>query len=200
MGKRHWGSTQALQAQGLQLELKQWYKTNKHACKIQGELSWSRIRTQGDWPKLKCKAAASRHLTQFAVFLAQKYLSHNAYTVGVCQLRCRFYSILGEGDDHIFLSTAQKDELSKLAPLFMSLYGTLSRRSVESNIKAWKLKPKFHIWVHLCELQTWLNPRSTWTYSDGDLVRICKKIAQRCHPHTVSHMVLCHWLTIAFER
>jgi hypothetical protein len=195
MSRGHYGGNQSLQACGLAAALKAWYQTHRDAYKIQGELSYSRIKSSSDWPKLKCKAAATRHLSKFALHLARVYhdgTAHDAKKVGVAELLCRFYDILSEGDR--FLSNAQKDELSRLGALFLTLYGDLSKEAVTNGVRAWKLTPKFHAMIHICEQQAFLNPRFSWTYRDEDFQRLLKQIAVQCHPSTVPHTVLYRWL------
>ena len=44
-------------------------KANKSMSRVQGKLTVERLRTDGGWPKLKAKAAATRHLVHFALEL-----------------------------------------------------------------------------------------------------------------------------------
>ena len=50
------------QLKGLREALDEWYRRNKGRYRIQGKLTIDRIKTSSDWPKLKAKAAATRHL------------------------------------------------------------------------------------------------------------------------------------------
>ena len=93
------GSTQERNVQGLMEELQAHYKSSKEASRIQGKLTVERIRTQGGWPKLKAKAAATRHCAKFALDLAIRHNSgspHDRRRVGVVQclvgLLCDFGS------------------------------------------------------------------------------------------------------------
>ena len=73
-----------------------WYKSTKESSRIRGKLKIERIRTSGDWPKLKAKAAAIRHIAKFALVLAHKYDSgseHDRIKVAVCQLLVQFYDL-----------------------------------------------------------------------------------------------------------
>ena len=57
--QKYWGaSTQ---------DLDSWYKKTKCKVKLQGKLTQQRIRAHGQFPKLKSKAAAARHLADYAL-------------------------------------------------------------------------------------------------------------------------------------
>ena len=61
-----------------------------------------RLRTSKVWPKLKAKAAATRHLALFAFELISElgdpthpyWGDHDRLAQGVCQLLCRFYELV----------------------------------------------------------------------------------------------------------
>ena len=81
MALGHWGSNQKAQAAGLQEDMKFTYKVHNKtskASKVQGDLTYERIKTSGEWPKLKAKAVATRHLAKFAAKLASSPLSNRA--------------------------------------------------------------------------------------------------------------------------
>ena len=48
-----WGPNRESHMTGLVADIKQWYRAHKNAHKLQGELVFTRLRTQADWPKLK---------------------------------------------------------------------------------------------------------------------------------------------------
>jgi len=48
-----WGPNRESHMKGLVADIKQWYRAHKNAHKLQGELVFTRLRTQADWPKLK---------------------------------------------------------------------------------------------------------------------------------------------------
>ena len=115
----HWGGNQQLQLKGLQRELEEWCDEHRERFRLQGELTWARLRTSNDWPKLKAKAAQVRHICRFALYLAEKYRrrcarynDHDTRRFVVCKLLCRYYEILSE--DGIRHSKANILELSHL--------------------------------------------------------------------------------------
>ena len=68
----------------MQADMNQWYKDTKETTKLRGKLTFERIKTSNDWPKLKCKAAAVRHLLRYAEKLASPlsyslYMYHNYF-------------------------------------------------------------------------------------------------------------------------
>jgi len=65
------GATQAEQVEKLYAHMNQWYKDTNPSSKIKGKQTVERLRTQGGWPKLKAKAAPTRHMAAYALHLAQ---------------------------------------------------------------------------------------------------------------------------------
>ena len=63
-----------------------------------------RVRASGDWPKLKAKAAATRHLAEYALNLAQRFArvdsldaftqTHDQMSLAACQLLVEFYALI----------------------------------------------------------------------------------------------------------
>ena len=168
-----------------------------------------RIRTSGGWPKLKAKAAATRHLAAYALYLITTYgdssgdpalASHDQLATGVCQLLCRFYDILGS--ESMFLSSAVKAEMPELCRMITSMYARLAKLSFDMGLRMWKMMPKLHLFIHLCEDQAprFGNPRYYWTYGDEDLVGQMITIAEGVHPRTLPISVLVKWLHAVFDQ
>ena len=167
---------------------------------LRGRLTFARLRTAKDWPKLKGKAAETRHMIDFAVHLAGKFndgSTHDQRRLAVPQLMQEFYQIIDRND--IFLSSEDGARVGDIARDFMSIYGKLSREALLGSIRAWKMPPKFHMWVHICEIQALhMNPRLFWTYVDEDMQRQIKAMALSCHPRTVCENVLFKWIVLIF--
>jgi hypothetical protein len=197
------GATNAEAVAGLEEDLQSWYDANKGVYKIQGELNFSRIKTSGDWPKLKAKAAATRHIIRYAVVLATRHNSgttHDKRRLAICTLLQRFYAILeNEGR---YVSDAAKIELPKLAQTLIQLYHLLSKEALGMRLRRWKMPQKFHMFQHLCEIQIVLfgNARFYWTYTDEDLMKMMKEIALTAHPSNVAWMTLYKWGILKFDR
>lgn len=81
------------------------------------------------------------------------------------------------------------------------LYSVLAQSALQAHQKLWKVTPKLHIFVHLCEWQAPAlgNPRYFWTYADEDLVGLLVDIAETCHPNTLPMNGLFKWLHLAFD-
>ena len=121
---------------------------------MEGKLTPQRVRTSGDWPKLKAKGANTRHLVPYTLALAQANNSgndHDNSRVALCQILDRFYTILeSEGR---WLSEAAKDEVEPMGRLLFNIYRNLSREALGERRRAWKMTQKFHLWEHLCAKQ-----------------------------------------------
>lgn len=202
MQLKHWGPNLKLQTDGLASALADWYRQNKDKHRIQGKLSIDRIRTRGGWPKLKAKGAATRHLSHFALHLAQQYDSgslHDKQRIAVVQLLVRFYTILEcEG---VCLSPHARTELPKVGFRLCNIYAKLAHEAVEQGRMKWKLVPKFHLFQHLTEWQTvdFGNPRFWWCYPDEDLIGHLIEVAGSTHPRTMPLVSLFKWLTFFFD-
>ena len=66
-------------------------------------------------------------------------------------------------------------------------------------VRAWKLAPKFHLFVHVGEIQArHMNPRVYWVYMDEDLMQHIKRIALSLHGRTVCENILFKWVVATF--
>jgi hypothetical protein len=203
MQTKIWGTNRPEQVKGLMAHMNVWYKTHVlKKSRLQGKLTVDRIKTSKGWPKLKAKAAATRHLSRYALELSQTYNSgslHDQLRLAVCQLLVRFYDIL-ECED-MFLSEQSKAELPKLSLQLCNIYDRLAKEAIAANRRAWKLAPKFHLFLHLCEWQAirYGNPRFWWCYPDEDLVGHMIEVARSTHPKTMAAVSLFKWLVFFFD-
>ena len=185
----------------LQQHLNDWYRRTRATSKLQGAITLERLRTDGGWPKLKAKAAATRNLADYALELMETYGNagiEDDMAKSICRLLVRFYTILREED--LILSDAAKVELPELGQRLGVLYASLSARALAREQRLWKLVPKMHLFVHLCEWQGPLygNPSAYWTYADEDLVGKMVEVAKTCHPKTLAETALVKWLHAYF--
>ena len=65
------GATQDERVKKLMAHMNEWYRSSQPSSRLKGKLTVERVRTSGQWPKLKAKAAATRHLAVYALSLAQ---------------------------------------------------------------------------------------------------------------------------------
>ena len=196
------GDTQADCIAALFEHMKQWYKSDRSArsSKLQGKLTVERIRTSKGWPKLKSKAAATRHLAAYAVHLVQSFgTPEDREVLAIVQLLQKFYTIIAS--QSMFLTKEAKEALPELGRNLAILYSGLAAKSAAAHSKMWKMMPKLHLFVHLCEWQAVEigNPRSFWTYADEDLVGLLCEVARSCHPATLAASALFKWLQVYYE-
>ena len=174
-----------------------WYKEHKVTSKIKGRLTAERIRTSKSWPKLKAKAAATRHIAPFAHELACKFLDQKR--IAITQMLCEFYDIMNA--QGMFLDADAKERLPKLGDRMCKLYALLSREALVARQKAWKMVPKVHLLLHLCidQAPSVGNPRFFWVYADEDLVGSMIEVAESCHASTMAPTAMVKWSIMAFE-
>ena len=193
-------STQDKKVEKLNGHLQSWYKQTKCKSKLQGALTVARLRTSGNWPKLKGKAAATRHLAAYALHLVETYgTAADNLVLAVCQLLCEFYDILNS--ESMFLGAQARIRLPDVGKQLAVLYTRLATTAAASRIRMWKVSPKLHIFVHLCEWQAldWGNPRYYWTYADEDLVGLLSEVGASCHVSTLASSAFMKWLHVYYE-
>ena len=158
-----------------------------------------RLRASNGWPKLKAKAAATRHLARFALRIAERYGLGDRQRA-VCKLLCRFYQILDTESQ--FLDEATKAELPTLGRKLTHVYTSLAAAALAEGAKRWKMSPKIHVFDHLCCWQAIElgNPKFYWVYADEDLVGQMIEVSQSCHPLTVAATALFKWVLLAFSK
>ena len=183
--------------EALDAALLKWYKREKVESRIKGKLTMERVRSSNGWPKLKCKAAAARHVAPFALELARQHLDRRM--IAMCQLLCEFFVLINA--QGMFLDNDAKDRLPKLGRALCGLYAKQSTAAFDTGIKTWKMTPKVHIFLHVCEWQgpSVGNPRFYWTYADEDLVGVMIEVAQSCHWTTMAPTAMVKWLVLNFE-
>ena len=167
------GSTIAESIARLNSHLDAWYKRTKATTKVQGKLTPERLRASKGWPKLKAKAAGTRHMAQYVLELLSEHCGESEYDrrmLAIIQLLQRFYDILN--GESMFLRDHIKAEMKTIGLRIGVFYSWLADQATSSKQKLWKMSPKLHLFVHLCEWQAgeWGNPRYYWTYADEDLV------------------------------
>ena len=197
VAKHAWpGTTQAVRVEGLDAELLQHYKDTKEKVRVQGSLTVPRLRTEKGWPKLKTKAAACRHLARFALGLAQRHLGPRE--TAIAQLLVRFYELISGPD--MFLAEAARTEIPAVGLRLAVLYSQLAISAHAAGVRAWKMNPKLHLFLHLCEWQSvdYGSPNFYWTYADEDMVGHMIECASTCHPKTMAGTALFKWLHFSF--
>ena len=104
---------------------------------MQGDLTWTRLKTGSGFPKLKAKAAATRHMMSYGLHLAQTYLAEDRRIVAIAQLMAEFYSLLE--NEGLHLKQATIDRIMELGGEVCGLYANLSAEAKDARQKYWKV-------------------------------------------------------------
>jgi hypothetical protein len=187
----------------LEADMKRHYKACKVENRIQGILTSERLRAVASYPKLKCKAAAARHLAPYMLELAKRFDNtsvHDRTKIALCQLTVKFYDILKSHSQYLAQDVC--DELATTTRQMAILYNSLYTEAFNMGLKLWKMTPKVHLVIHSSEVQAsmWGNPMYYWTYADEDLVGLMIEIGESCHASTLTITALVKWLVIAFDN
>ena len=136
------GATQEAAVAALHQHMNDWYRnflsssspSSSSASKVQGKLSIERLRTKSSWPKLKAKAAATRHLAGYAMFLCQTFgRPEDRAILAVCQLLVEIYKLLN--DESLFMSAAGKAQIAKVGQRLAIIYSTLAQQALAAGQK-----------------------------------------------------------------
>ena len=183
----------------LNRELAEWYSKNKVKSKLDGQLTLERIRSQTNpWPKLKSKAAAGRHLAPFCHYLAVTFLKDRRIQA-LTQLLCEFYRLLDS--QGMFLDPDARARFPLLGQRMCGLFAQLSGEALANGHRRWKMTPKVHLTLHLCEWQAPSvgNPKAFWVYADEDFVGSMIEVAEACHSKTVAATAMLKWSHLFFS-
>ena len=139
------GRTYDIRMSNCAANLKALYKTTKAKYPLQGKLTLERVRATGDWPKLRAKAAQTRKLAVYALYLISTFgqpasldeftRNHDQLALGVAQLLVRFYEILDSESQ--FMRSAAADELANVGNTLGNLYSQLSSMSFRRGLRLW---------------------------------------------------------------
>ena len=200
--KRHtWGKpTVEENTAECESEIKAWYKQRKEKSKLRGELNWKRLKTEKGWPKIKAKAAACRHLVEYAFDLSSRHLRDEPRIIAIVQLLLEFYQLCE--NEKMYMRDPAIRRIQVIGRQICQLYAQLANEAKDRGEKVFKMTPKFHLFVHLTEWvipSTKLNPRSYWCYGDEDLVGTLVEVAENCHPFTMSTVALTKWALLEFD-
>jgi hypothetical protein len=201
--------------QACQDHYKKWCKDTKSKNKIRGKLTVERIRADaGDWPELRSKAAPLRGFSRYCLYLMQTFGAFESedpfrrrmdtLALGVVQLLCEFYDIL-ESESQ-FLADTARARMPILGEQLMQMYSQLAQMShadyARLGHRLWKVRPKMHLFLHLCIWQSvyYGNPRYYWCYGDEDLIGRLVSIAEGVHASTLALSVLAKWIHVVWDE
>ena len=96
-----------------------------------------------------------------------------------------------------FLTDEEKVTLHKLGLKFVSTLDRLAIIALRSGSNRWKLQPKIHTLIHVCEDHLWYgyNARFLHCYVDEDFMGLTKRLALKCHRgELLEFRVMCRFL------
>ena len=140
--------------------------------------------------KLRGSAAKIRALVPFAWYMAQEILGDDdpvEATVKQCAFQLlEVYQTLSEE------SFLHADVARTASTRFALLYVALHDRFNATNEKMWRLKPKLHLFLHICSDSS--KPSRHWNYRDEDYGGLVSRVSRRrgglLSPTALSRQVL----------
>ena len=159
-------------------KVKEYYKrssTPATNCRLQG-LTTEMIKSDKKSPKLRAKAAETRHLVPFAFELAFDFneslkTEHSHAIACLFGYLLRFYMTL---DTQPFDAGMAASSCRKFCVLYVSLNKTFGP-------ELWRVKPKLHLFQEMAEYLSFDlgNPGDMWTYRDESCMGYMSGIAAR---------------------
>ena len=125
--------------------------------------------------KLRGSAGTVRAMIPFAWQLAQELLSVDDVEQNTVRQAAYHINMVYSCLSHSCLEPVpqMKEHSTKFALLYVGLHNLMN----PTKPKLWRLKPKLHQWLHLCEEGS--IPVKTWTYRDEDFGGSVAKAARR---------------------
>ena len=179
------GPTKEMRCQNLFLEIEQWYQLFRVTARFDN-LTLSMLRKGSASPKLRGKAAEVRMLVPFGHAAAQKYLSdqipkEKTMKEAMVHLQSCYVLLSRVG----FCPSSLAEQGRKFCLLASALH------TFHDGV-VWRVKPKMHLFLHLCESGS--NPSQHWLYRDedfgGSLASIGKRRGGANYPAVLGKSVL----------
>ena len=145
--------------------LRKHYADNPHIEGHYDMLTLTMLKKSGKGPRLRGKASEVRGIVAFTHELAMSVLDADDpmdKSVQQCALHLKeaYECLSHDAPDKAKMGEAAR----KCAPLWVALEAV----SVDSGYNTWRVKPKLHIWLELCEMSLGSDQTKTWTYRDED--------------------------------
>jgi hypothetical protein len=189
-------------------QLVAFYKVNPGLSQL--ELTLSMIKpSDGSHPTLKSKAAACRHLADFAFFLARRHdrlaivLDGHRQPYSADYRRCALQMTEAMVEYHNCCSRIPfvADTVRTSLAAFVQGYDQLRllfRRGLPAEAhhsQVFGPRPKLHLVEHMyAKCLLFGSPRQFWCYGDEDFVGLIKRIAmQTRHPRSIEWVLLCKY-------
>ena len=168
------GRSLAERVRGVSQRLQTWYHDHGIADRFDVLLPSMFMGSKNGY-KLRGSAAKIRAMIPFAWTLAQELLAdadpvENTVKQCACQLWDIYQSLSEESILHADVSRVASTK-------FALLYVALNERFHEVNDKMWRLKPKLHLFLHICSDSS--QPSRHWNYRDEDYGGMVSRLAKR---------------------
>ena len=172
------GRNKKEQCNELWQRIRDFYTEFDPTTKLQN-LTVEMVKQPGKGPKLRAKGAETRHLAAFGVLLSKdlhnfcrddRTLTMHRVASALFDLYCLFAQ-----------QPVDKDAIAEQCRRLCLLYATLSEEAEAKGVKAWLIKPKFHMMMELCEfqVQTFGSPEDFWAYADESFVGFVAEFSSR---------------------
>ena len=157
-------------------KIRDYYDEFEPSTKLQA-LTPEMVKQQKKGPKLRAKGAETRHLVPFGVFLAMEINdarqdAHGLLVVRVATSLFELYSLFHQKpiDAQLIGNTCRQ---------LCLLYSSLHDEAAEEIL--WKVKPKFHMMIELCEYQVenFGSPEEFWAYRDESFVGFVAEFSRK---------------------
>ena len=170
------GSNRAKKTEHLWRLIKQYYAKMQPPTRISA-LTVEMIKQPSKGPRFRGKGAETRHMVPFSVDLSQMMSenvggtsAHYNQLIDLCRHLVAFYMTFG-------MQPYDVKAASRHARSFCLLYASFNAKTDDPLF--WRIKPKFHLFIHLAEMQCFESgdPSRFWCYKDEDFVGIIAQYA-----------------------
>lgn len=166
------GESRKSQCSKLFLQLQEFYRANADVTSRYDTLVPTMLKQPKSQPRLRGKGAEIRGVVAFSYALACKYLEDSDPKEHTMKQAAR---LLLEVYNNLSHDRFNADNMKTQGRQFMALCAALEKAS--AGTLYWQLKPKHHLFLHLCESGS--NPVDTWTYRDEDFGGAMAALARR---------------------
>ena len=160
-------------------------------------ITFPMIRQSGKSPKLRIKAAESRHMLPCIVYIMQHYFKMDSPHK---QLRYNCIKAISDMYTHMRRSAEEFDgsEVARLGRKHLLLYVELGKETLGNLAHqgngwvSWRWYPKHHLFSHCVEdqVRTSGSPAENWCCQDESAIGECVAVAENCHAATLHRLVI----------
>ena len=165
------------------------------------KITLAQVRGEDRKPRLKAKAAQTRHFVPIVLRMMQMYFppsdNHSVARLSCLMWLNRMYEELNAW------SEGSADRLAVACRRHLLLCMQLAREQLRlvggGPWLQWRWYPKHHMAMHLCEHQAkvWGKPKTWWCYADESAIGMAADLAETVHPWTLPAASLSKWLVWA---